>query len=618
MKTKQYSRLPFFLIFLCLFLFLENVTLFGSEDNLHYSLRKEVITVRSMEEGYTASVYCRGKFTSLPGRETAIVYSELEALGGIRARYQNSRGKYKDLPDEYIHNSAVIGGSFYAGLNQYVLSWPSKGEEELRFLYTYRINCKELMTLSALPINDIDKTDTFEYDIRVPKGLGFSYHFPQGLSNLYSDIVQTDSGTIYRFRVCPPEKINLLRNLQTYEYNAYAVRFFQLEFVPPAYEGKGWTWLNDWYNKVISGKIGLNTESNKIFDRVIGTATDPDSIAAHVFNFVKTRITYLDVENGLGAFCPREGNEVLANRQGDCKDMASLICEVLQKHGIEAYRAISSTISHDVDFDFPSLSSGNHMICVARIRDQWVFLDGTDAVCPYGLPSMQIQGRKLFVLNSKGGERLTVPFVDASRNKMLCEMKLNQQGDQLTGAFNYSYLGLSRHDEHETRFAVSASEYNNISMLALENNSHHTSFADFSRAETDSVLSLTGNMQVNQIFSSFNNKNSLILNFLPFPHKYPRIENKGTKIITYQALDNRFVCKVELQKSMRLQPFESVEFNRDGFRFSFKVDQTGPHTLNIYYSYFYNDVIIPETKMKTYYELNTLIEQTLRKTLVYE
>ncbi|HXC05651.1 MAG TPA: hypothetical protein VNZ86_12905, partial [Bacteroidia bacterium] len=156
----------------------------------HNRVHREVITVNSQETGFTSAVYCKGEFDTHIGRETIITINEMEALGGLKAKYRSHSGKYQDLnPASVIHTEGSDISPFYHGNTSYILPWSNKGDI-LEFQYTYKLNCKELMALSSLRINDEIKTDTFDYTIRVPKGMLLYYCLPKGAA-----FIQTDSSS---------------------------------------------------------------------------------------------------------------------------------------------------------------------------------------------------------------------------------------------------------------------------------------------------------------------------------------------------------------------------------------------------------------------------------------
>jgi hypothetical protein len=590
----------------------------ADESVVHYTLHREVINVNSIEGGYTSSVLCRGKFTALQGRETVIRYSGLESLGGIHGTYRNGSKKFKPLPENDIHATTLAEGDQTDENGKYVLSWPSKGDAAMDFNYTYKLQGSELMTLSTLAINDIIQTDTFDYELRVPRGIQLYFHLPNGGNRLLVDSTQVTAGIIYHFRSAPSSPILLNRNLQPYEYCSFPSRFIQLIFVPEAYRGKAWGWLNDWYQGILKNNPSLSEQNLQILERVTSHTTNPDSIALLLFDYVKTRITYVDEENGLGAFRPKDVNKTLQSRKGDCKDMALLLCEALKHAHIKAWLALSSTLSHECELSFPSLSSSDHMICVAEIGAKKYFLDATDQVCPFGFPSLHIQGRSIFILNTLQGESALVPIVNAASNTSLMELHLHPEGNTLEGTFFYTLHGLSRHEMLQTRSAYSPSEYAALSLQEQRSHTPNISYSNWTTQSADSSDTFSAEIKVDSVLVKIQGKKGITLSFLPFPHKFPKRKSPGTKIILYEAPDNQFDCEIRFDHPVHFSAPDSVHFSQEGFRFDFTVKQKEEGVIHIHYQYIYEDVFIPEEKTATYFGLNALIQKTFHGIIVYE
>jgi hypothetical protein len=83
--------------------------------------------------------------------------------------------------------------------------------------------------------------------------------------------------------------------------------------------------------------------------------------------FVQDEIRYLGVETGENSHKPHRPDEVFAQRYGDCKDKAFLLCAILRSNGIESDPVLVNTYkrSHLTDY-LPSPSDFNHVI--ARVR----------------------------------------------------------------------------------------------------------------------------------------------------------------------------------------------------------------------------------------------------------
>jgi hypothetical protein len=75
--------------------------------------------------------------------------------------------------------------------------------------------------------------------------------------------------------------------------------------------------------------------------------------------------------------------------------MAFLIHSILKSYEIESNLALSASITHAFDLDFPSIASADHIICCVKKNGKWIYLDATEISCQYGFPSTQIQGKHI-------------------------------------------------------------------------------------------------------------------------------------------------------------------------------------------------------------------------------
>jgi len=110
----------------------------------------------------------------------------------------------------------------------------------------------------------------------------------------------------------------------------------------------------------------------------------------------------------MNAVRPRDVNEVLKNKQGDCKDISNLFCQMLNYAGISAHPALTSTISHLYQADFPSLSSFNHMISSVQYDGQFLGIDLTPFGKDYSVVSCKDANtnQKIFIINDFKQEAL--------------------------------------------------------------------------------------------------------------------------------------------------------------------------------------------------------------------
>ncbi|MEL6642800.1 MAG: DUF3857 domain-containing protein [Pseudomonadota bacterium] len=99
-------------------------------------------------------------------------------------------------------------------------------------------------------------------------------------------------------------------------------------------------------------------------------------------DFVQSEIRYLGIAlGGAGGFIPRDPDQVLSDRFGDCKDMAILLLAILAKLDIEAAPLLVNIETRDaVDAFLPSHRAFDHVIVSATLDGTTYHLDPTRGV----------------------------------------------------------------------------------------------------------------------------------------------------------------------------------------------------------------------------------------------
>lgn len=162
-----------------------------------------------------------------------------------------------------------------------------------------------------------------------------------------------------------------------------------------------------------------------------------------IYKWVQSSIRYVAFEQGLEGFRPRQAADVCRKKYGDCKDMSSIITQMLKMAGIEAYYTWIGT--RDIPYKYSDVALpivDNHMISVARIGDKWYFLDGTAPNSLLDMPPHHIQGKEALVAISKDEYKiLTVPVANPVASTIVDStfIRLNDQG--ISGSQRVSYNG---------------------------------------------------------------------------------------------------------------------------------------------------------------------------------
>jgi transglutaminase-like putative cysteine protease len=160
-------------------------------------------------------------------------------------------------------------------------------------------------------------------------------------------------------------------------------------------------------------------ELQHLTDSIISGATNDLEKTKRIYRWVQSNIKYVAFEDGLGGFIPREANLVCNRRFGDCKDMASILTAMLNHAKVPAYFTWIGTRHLPYKYlETPLPIVDNHMICTANINGKFIFLDGTDDGCVFGMPSQFIQGKEALVsISDKEYKIVPVEIISKEKNQ---------------------------------------------------------------------------------------------------------------------------------------------------------------------------------------------------------
>jgi len=165
----------------------------------------------------------------------------------------------------------------------------------------------------------------------------------------------------------------------------------------------------------------ISPELKHIVDSLTVGLTSQEDKARHIYSWVQNNIKYVAFEDGMGGFIPRDAGLVCSRRFGDCKDMASILTEMNNTAGIPAYFTWIGT--RDLPYTFtqtPLPLVSNHMICTISLNGKYVFLDGTDPACVFGVTPAGIQDKEAMIsVNEKEYKILKVPVIDKEDNAIV-------------------------------------------------------------------------------------------------------------------------------------------------------------------------------------------------------
>lgn len=184
-------------------------------------------------------------------------------------------------------------------------------------------------------------------------------------------------------------------------------------------------------------------ELRRIVDSLCQGRHTAEEKARCIYSWVQQSVKYIAFEQGMEGFVPRDANLVCSRRFGDCKDMSSILTLMLRTAGVPAWYTWIGTRALPYTFtETPLPLVDNHMICTVRLNDQYVFLDGTDPSCVFGMPSQGIQDKQAMVaLGDSSYKILTVPTPAKTVNQLTDSTILDLTENGLKGRISIDMSG---------------------------------------------------------------------------------------------------------------------------------------------------------------------------------
>jgi len=288
-------------------------------------------------------------------------------------------------------------------------------------------NNKDPHLLSPFYFTDYMPVVNSELKITVSKDISLKYHLVgQDTSNVSVSVESRHRNNIYTFlyKNCPADK--RYSDAPGFAWYSPHIVFYIANYkddkgntVPYLSNADDLYKLN--YSYIKSVNQSISPELKHIVDSLTTGLTDAESKARKIYSWVQQNIKYVAFEDGMGGFVPREAGLVCSRRFGDCKDMASILTEMNTAAGLTAYFTWIGT--RDLPYKFtqvPLPLVSNHMICTIYLNGKYVFLDGTDPTCVFGLTPAGIQDKEAMIsISDKEYKILKVPVIEKTKNMVI-------------------------------------------------------------------------------------------------------------------------------------------------------------------------------------------------------
>ncbi|TFF34678.1 transglutaminase-like domain-containing protein [Mucilaginibacter psychrotolerans] len=197
-----------------------------------------------------------------------------------------------------------------------------------------------------------------------------------------------------------------------------------------------------WYHSLTKSNTATDQAAitAKAKELTAGLTTDVQKIKA-IYYYVQDNIRYIAFEDGMAGFKPESPDEVLRKKYGDCKGMANLTKALLTASGYDARLCWLGTNHIAYDYQTPSLSVDNHMICALDIKGKTYFLDATESYIGFDEYAERIQGRQVLMEDGDKYKLTRVPIAAMGQNANTATAKYEIADGAIKGTVNYIWKG---------------------------------------------------------------------------------------------------------------------------------------------------------------------------------
>jgi transglutaminase-like putative cysteine protease len=342
-----------------------------------------------------------------------------------------------------------------------------KVEEGSRTILDYSYNIIEPKHITAFYFGNYIPVESSELSFSCPSDFKIAYKL-LNCDSLKIDFSKKQIGnrTIYSWKAFNVPKINLDDNAPELPYYAPHMFVYITEYTVNGINKKNLSSVSDlfsWYKTLISQLNKTPSPGLKILvDSLTLNTSDELEKVKKIYYWVQDHIKYIAFEAGRGGIVPRDAEVVFTKRYGDCKDMTSLINQMLNLAGIESY--ITWIGSRHLPYkyeDLPIPAVDNHMIVTYKHNNQYYFLDATAGVHPFNYPSYIIQGKEaLLDLKNNNYDIVNVPEVTPELNLQTDSIKIAIEGKKIIGSGVARFRGYSRVDLYNLLVQKNKSEIN--------------------------------------------------------------------------------------------------------------------------------------------------------------
>ena len=540
---------------------------------------------------------------------------ELEKLSDIKLVYR--KGKKIKTIENITMDERVVDLDYYTSKRVKSILIPPG----VSTVINYTVTCSELMYFSHLPFFSHNFVDTLEYKVQVPNSHDFIYNIinKDSLKSMVMDSIDLEKSKGWNFSTRPQKVESDMLSLFGI-FKDQKNPLMRILLVPEHYNKDGLKFMNDWYLDKVDAKRGLNRKAIEKIDELTENVSESSEILKILYDYVHQNFKYVAIEIGMGAFIPTHANEVFLRKEGDCKDLSNFLSEALNYKGIKSEIALAATYHHISDCDFPSLSSANHVVCVAYLGDKTIILDPTDPVHYPESPVESLQNRSILVVNDSGGQWFKINSFENEQNLIDYNigLKADTKNISLTGLLKVSYNGITGNFLKRNFLQSENEDVYEFTKDHLKNIIGNQSVTNLIIKENDQDVKIESEISVSGRIFNDGKQKILILDFLP-----SLIETSMTDaILEGSHLGSNFKKSVRLTIGMNetFEPFKPrlVHLNDEHSSLSIEIKALSDTQITCTYDFQIQDQSITKANIESINASIALFKQTINEPLVLE
>lgn len=230
------------------------------------------------------------------------------------------------------------------------------------------------------------------YSLLVPKNYKFNYTTRN--MEIQPTLSETPDGVLHTWSLRDEPAIIYEAGMPSLEESAKMLTISSIQ---------DWAFIVDWYGDIANTKTRTTYEIEDKVKEILAQkpSMSEDDILREVYEFITEYIRYSSVSFRQSGWVPQKARDVLVNKIGDCKDVATLCIAMLREAGITAdYVLVKTAMSSRAPAALP-MPDFDHCIVRVDTKKGKKFLDLTANNFPIGsVPQMDIDG---FALPIKAG-----------------------------------------------------------------------------------------------------------------------------------------------------------------------------------------------------------------------